>query len=121
MEPSFGRQALILYRQIMRIHKEKLPGHFKDLGNTYVRDEFKRHRSGSTTPEQWKQFLGEWQKYVGMLSGTADLPEGSGDIPDDILLNMNEEQKQRLEMLKSEALKAGESLLSGMPDTDKAR
>lgn len=105
----------------MRIHKDKLPGHFRDLGNTYVRDEFKRHRRGTTTPEQWKQFLGEWQKYAGMLSGTADTPGGSGDIPEDLLLHMNEEQKQRLELLKSEALKAGESLLAGLRDNDRDR
>jgi Complex1_LYR-like len=107
---------LHLYRQIMRIHKDKLPGPFKELGNTYVRDEFRRHRTATTTPEQWKQFIGEWQKYADMLAGTADLPGASGSISDDVLLHMNAEQKQRLDMLKSEALKAGESLLTGRPD-----
>lgn len=95
----------------MRIHRDKLPGPFRELGNTYVRDEFRRHRQGSTTPQQWTLFFEEWQKYAGMLAGTADLPGESGDIPDDMLHHLNEEQKHRLELLKLEAQKAGASLM----------
>lgn len=95
----------------MRIHRDKLPGPFRELGNTYVRDEFRRHRQGSTTSQQWALFFEEWQKYASMLAGTADLSRERGDIPEDMLHHLNEEQKQRLELLKVEAMKAGESLM----------
>ncbi len=112
---SNRRQVLALYRQVLQIHRDKLPGPLRQLGNTYVRDEFKRHRDAKTTPEQWRQFFSEWEKYAGMLSGQADLPGGSGDIPDEVLLSMNEEQKERLKLLELEAAKARDAMLATPP------
>jgi hypothetical protein len=107
------RALLLLYRRIMRTHRAVLPGPLRAMGNTYARDEFRRHRDAKTTPGQWAAFYQEWQRYLSMLQGTADLPRASGDIPDDVLTGLNEEQKQQLERLREEAARAREEILSG--------
>ena len=50
-----------------------------------------------------------------MLHGTADLPEGSGDIPEDVLQSLNAEQKAQLARLQDEAARAREEILAGAP------
>ena len=112
MAPSkkLGRQLLHLYRQILKVHREKLPLPLQDLGNSYARDEFRRHRDEPTTEQQWAIFKAEWRKYVAMLSGEADMVV-SGDIPADIIANMTPEQKIRLQVLEEEARKSLASVL----------
>lgn len=104
---------LQLYRQILRAHASVLPPPLRSMGDAYAREEFRRHRDAKTTPVQWKAFVQEWQRYLGMLQGTADLPEGSGHIPNDVLQSLNEEQKQQLARLREEAARAREEILSG--------
>ena len=118
MAPSkkLGRQLLHLYRQILRVHQEKLPLPLQDLGNSYARDEFRRHRDEPTTEQQWAIFRAEWRKYVAMLSGEADMTV-SGDIPEDVVAHMTSEQKIRLQVLEEEARK---SLASVLKDTSPA-
>lgn len=114
MPPSekFGRQLLQLYRQIRKVHREKLPLPLQDLGNSYACDEFRRHRDEKTSEQQWAIFAAEWRKYVAMLSGEADMVV-SGDIPQEVLDHMSPEQKNRLKLLEEEARKA----LSGVLDS----
>ena len=107
------RALLLLYRRIMRTHRALLPGPLRAMGNTYARDEFRRHRDAKTTPAQWRAFHQEWQRYLSMLQGTADLPGATGDIPEDVLAGLTAEQKARLEVLKEEAARAREEILSG--------
>jgi hypothetical protein len=38
-----GVSALRLYRSILKEHQKKLPPMFRELGDNYVREEFKRH------------------------------------------------------------------------------
>lgn len=83
------------------------------MGDTYAKDEFRRHRDAKTTPAQWKAFTEEWQRYLSMLQGTADLPHSSGDIPDDVLNSLNADQQQQLARLREEAARAREEILSG--------
>ena len=85
------------------------------MGDTYARDEFRRHWKPQTTKSQWQAFVQEWQRYLSMLQGHADLPEQSGDIPENVLDSLNEEQKAQLARLKEEAVKAREAILSGKP------
>lgn len=112
MAPSkkFGVQLLHLYRQIRKVHKAKLPLPLQDLGNSYAKDEFKRHRDEPTTEQQWVIFRAEWNKYVAMISGEADLVV-TGDIPQGVLDNMTQEQKIRLKILEEEARKALDNVL----------
>ena len=107
---QLGVQLVHLYRHIIRLHKAKLPLPLQDLGNTYVRDEFRRHRDEQTTEQQWAIFRAEWLKYVAMISGEADMVV-SGDISEEVLQNMTQEQKIRLKVLEEEARKALDNVL----------
>ena len=112
MPPSkrLGPQLVSLYRRILEVHRSKLPLPLQDLGNSYARDEFRRHREEQTTEQQWAIFAAEWRKYVAMLSGEADMSP-SGDIPKDVLDHMTQEQKLRLHILEEEAKKAISNVL----------
>lgn len=46
-----------LYKMIFRLHKS-LPKDMRELGDKYVRNEFKLHKTA--TPEYTKTFLAEW-------------------------------------------------------------
>lgn len=98
-----------LYRQVMRVHRAKLPPPLCVLGNSYAQEEFRRHLKGNTTAAQWKEFGQQWQRYTAMLVGEADLEDSSGEIPDDMLRSMNDEQRAQLEKLKA----AAEELVKG--------
>uniref|UniRef100_A0A8D0H9B7 Succinate dehydrogenase assembly factor 3 n=1 Tax=Sphenodon punctatus TaxID=8508 RepID=A0A8D0H9B7_SPHPU len=47
-----------LYRQILQLH-QALPLELKALGDQYVKDEFRRHKSVS--PAEAQHFLQEWE------------------------------------------------------------
>lgn len=107
------RRVLTLYRRILRTHRTMLPGPLRAMGDAYARDEFRRHRDAKTTPAQWRAFVQEWQRYLGMLQGTADLPGASGDIPEHVLAGLSAQQQQQLARLREEAARAREEILSG--------
>ena len=65
--------VLSLFRQILRLHRDKLPPPMRAMGDTYVKDEFAKHLQGKTSEAQWAVFMQEWQRYHAMLSGAADL------------------------------------------------
>ena len=46
-----------LYKMIFQLHKS-MPVELRDMGNTYVRSEFKRHKTAA--PEHVKPFMVEW-------------------------------------------------------------
>lgn len=46
-----------LYKIIFQLHKS-MPTELRDMGNAYVRSEFKLHKNAS--PEHSKTFLTEW-------------------------------------------------------------
>jgi len=50
--------VLSTYRRLLRLHK-KLPGEMQAVGNEFVRQEFKRHKSASE--EHAKKFLEGWK------------------------------------------------------------
>lgn len=60
-EKIFGAQhrltVLRLYKTILRLH-QSLPHELKELGNQYVRDEFRRHKTAQ--PEFVTNFMVEW-------------------------------------------------------------
>lgn len=112
---AWHRGLLQLYRQILRAHASVLPPPLRVMGNSYAKEEFRRHRDAKTTPAQWSAFVQEWQRYLSMLRGNADLPEGSGDIPEDVLQSLSAEQKAQLARLQEEAARAREEILSGAP------
>lgn len=74
-----------VYRQVLRVHREKLPGPLRSLGDAYVRNEVQSHLKAKTTAAQWKTFDTEWRSYLQMMNGqggSTHLPpglDGAGD------------------------------------------
>lgn len=58
-------QALQLYRTILRVHRQ-LPKEFKELGNLYVKTEFKAHKS-VTDKAVIMEFLYRWTEYKNSI------------------------------------------------------
>lgn len=108
------KQLVALYRQILRAHRDKLPGPLRALGDSYAGEEFRRHLKAKTTPKQWDEFGRQWYNYVSMLNGTADLEERSGDIPEDVQQQLTAEQRDQLAKLQQAAVE----LATGGPSTD---
>lgn len=103
------KDVLGLYRAVLRCHAQRLPPPMRSMGDSYARDEFRRHRDAKppTTEAQWSEFVLEWTRYVRMLEGQADSPGFSGSMDDSVLKRMSPEQQLRLNLLKEEAEKLG--------------
>jgi hypothetical protein len=116
-----GREAaLSLYRALLRAHAKHLPTDMRQLGDAYVKAEFRRLKA-VTKSSHWEQFFNEWNSYLehvqmapqaSMASGTTasilgdrNAIEFGKDLPKGIQLS--EEQLWQLEKLKEEAIKAG--------------
>lgn len=121
---------LFLYRSLLRAHQKCLPTQMKQLGDAYVKSEFKLHLQKTVKPEQMEAFLSEWKAYLHQIETTARaveqhaVTEGppvesqqnsnssnsnskarvfrfGADLPSQVALT--EEQKVQLEKLKEEA------------------
>jgi hypothetical protein len=94
----------------------------KELGNTYIKSEFRLHKSAK--PEQAEQFFQEWEKYREQILSTARAHDSrsSGSLDDssktssavfdfgmDLSLDveLSEEQREQLKQLREEATRAG--------------
>ncbi|XP_037685069.1 succinate dehydrogenase assembly factor 3, mitochondrial-like [Choloepus didactylus] len=58
-----------LYHSILLLHRV-LPPDLKSLGDQYVKDEFRRHKTVSSA--EAKRFLQEWEAYAAMLRQQAN-------------------------------------------------
>lgn len=113
-------RALALYRAVLGAHKKHLPPAMRSLGDTYVKSEFRLHKSAK--PELAAQFLDEWTNYLDQILLTSRAQESSltagsledkgerlfsfgADLPPDV--ELSEEQMAQLEKLRDEARKAG--------------
>ncbi|KAL4909209.1 succinate dehydrogenase assembly factor 3, mitochondrial [Aspergillus multicolor] len=63
-----------LYRRILRVHRRKLDPEMRILGDSYVKSEFRAHRS-TENPLHIIGFLTEWQLYAQKLEGDAWIGE----------------------------------------------
>ncbi|CAF0777057.1 unnamed protein product [Brachionus calyciflorus] len=85
-----------LYKIIFRLHKS-LPGELKQIGDSYVRHEFKLHKNAN--PEQTSLFMNEWANYVQILMKQVN-PKFKQKIGQDLgeskLNNFNENQVRQL-------------------------
>ncbi|KAL2870763.1 succinate dehydrogenase assembly factor 3 [Aspergillus lucknowensis] len=63
-----------LYRRILRVHRKKLDPEMRILGDSYVKSEFRAHRS-TDNPLHIIGFLTEWQLYAQKLEGDAWIGE----------------------------------------------
>nr|XP_057903120.1 succinate dehydrogenase assembly factor 3, mitochondrial [Doryrhamphus excisus] len=63
-----------LYKRILVLHR-LMPIHLRALGDQYVKEEFRRHKTAS--PQQADNFMTEWQNYKDILQ--SQILESSGD------------------------------------------
>jgi len=64
-ELNHVRKVRLLYKTILRLHRG-LPKELQELGQQYVRDEFRRHKN--CNPKEAQTFMLEWTKYTLTLS-----------------------------------------------------
>ncbi|XP_015604622.1 succinate dehydrogenase assembly factor 3, mitochondrial [Cephus cinctus] len=60
----------LLYKTIMKLHRG-LPMEIQPLGNNYVRDEFRRHKT--CNPAEAQIFMTEWANYAMTLADQLGL------------------------------------------------
>lgn len=127
-----GNRALSLYRNILRSHSKNLPTELRQLGDAYVKSEFRLFRN-VTESTQLDSFFSEWDIYLERIKFTADqsksmsmiysddddddkqknskdsLPKFSygADLRQDDLQKLEEEKMLQLEKLKEEATNLG--------------
>ncbi|XP_035536864.1 succinate dehydrogenase assembly factor 3, mitochondrial [Morone saxatilis] len=99
-----------LYKRILVLHRF-LPIDLRALGDQYVKDEFRRHKSAS--PEEVKSFMAEWENYKATLQ--TQVLESAGerlgsvkfgaDLSEMTLSNFQEEQIGQLYELMLESTK----------------
>lgn len=61
---SHRQKVRLLYKTILRLHRG-LPKELQELGQTYVRDEFHKHKNCS--PKEIKIFMLEWSVSINLL------------------------------------------------------
>ena len=103
MKHVMANKATVLYRTILRQHRLKLPAEMRALGDRYVKDEFRQHRSANA--EFLPRFFGEWEKYATHLQQKAGNADGYGKPIGEAVRNMTEEQKAMLAKLAEETRK----------------
>ncbi|XP_044028315.1 succinate dehydrogenase assembly factor 3, mitochondrial [Siniperca chuatsi] len=99
-----------LYKRILVLHRF-LPIDLRALGDHYVKDEFRRHKSAS--PKEVKNFMTEWENYKDTLQ--TQVLESAGerlrsvkfgvDLSEGKLSNFQEEQIGQLYELMLESTK----------------
>ncbi|XP_043257564.1 succinate dehydrogenase assembly factor 3, mitochondrial [Colletes gigas] len=67
---SHVQRVRMLYKTILRLHRG-LPIEIQSLGTTYVRDEFRRHKTCNEA--EATIFLNEWTEYALMLADQLGL------------------------------------------------
>ncbi|CAD7690438.1 succinate dehydrogenase assembly factor 3, mitochondrial [Vulpes vulpes] len=99
-----------LYRRILLLHRA-LPPDLKTLGDLYVKDEFRRHKTVGSDEAQ--RFLREWEVYASVLwqqtnenrqNSTEKVCFGAA-LPEEKLNDFRDEQIGQLQELMQEATK----------------
>ncbi|KAG2439640.1 hypothetical protein HXX76_004991 [Chlamydomonas incerta] len=91
-----------LFRDVMKLHRERLPPPMRDLGDSYARAEFRSHLRGKTTMEQWKQFVREWQVYLATLRGDEQAAASAEANVARVFELMSDDQRKRVDLLQKE-------------------
>ena len=100
--------SLRLYRALLRSHRAVLPVVMRDLGDSYVREEFKRHKSAQ--PQHLNAFFREWLGYLTQMNSQGQGSYGA-HLPEEYLSTLSTEQKQMIDQLRKETQRAAEVTL----------
>ena len=102
---SFTRKrALTLYRSILRQHRLKLPLMMRDIGDKYVRNEFKLHKNVNKL-ENLNQFFTAWDGYLSGLNRKAYDQRIGNHLRVNDVKALSPEQMHKLQELKHETEK----------------
>merc|ERR1712209_123602 len=102
------QKVLLLYKSCLKLHRG-LPLHLKAIGDTYVKDEFRRHKKADTA--QTAIFMEAWAKYAIQLTnqlgkrGVHTAQPIGENMPSTALENFTDEQIAQLYELHVEATK----------------
>ncbi|KAM9435012.1 succinate dehydrogenase assembly factor 3, mitochondrial [Clarias gariepinus] len=106
--PGHVSMVRALYKRILILHRF-MPLDLRALGDQYVKEEFRRHRSAS--PEQVQHFMKEWENYRDTLQ-TQVLEVAGGekmvfgaDLSEKQLRDFQDEQVGQLYELMLESTK----------------
>uniref|UniRef100_A0A914PQD7 Succinate dehydrogenase assembly factor 3 n=1 Tax=Panagrolaimus davidi TaxID=227884 RepID=A0A914PQD7_9BILA len=114
--PNVSRFPLILYKRILRLHYGLPTKEMRIMGDSYVKDEFRRHKNA--TREHALHFLKEWTDYCMTLSkqlSTKGIAKNRGigrDLDSSAIESLDEQKLLQLYELKVEAdkWKSGERI-----------
>lgn len=106
--------ALSLYQAILRAHRLVLDPIMRDMGDTYVRDEFKRHKTA--TPQFLQPFFEQWLQYLADLKQMSQQQQGDAqgqqqqvrigrDLTPSEQQALSDEQSKQLSELQRESQK----------------
>mmetsp|Transcript_53736 Transcript_53736/g.143783 ORF Transcript_53736/g.143783 Transcript_53736/m.143783 type:complete len:102 (-) Transcript_53736:64-369(-) len=87
-------ETMQLFREIMRLHRTKLPTAMRSLGDTYVRKEFRVHCKADVKPAHLQMFTREWQNYVQHISMQATVK--GEELSEEQRQKLNSDQQQKL-------------------------
>ncbi|XP_030358377.1 succinate dehydrogenase assembly factor 3, mitochondrial [Strigops habroptila] len=99
-----------LYRRILLLHRA-LPAALRELGDRYVKEEFRKHKAAG--PAEAQRFLREWENYAAMIQqqineGKQNLREKTVygvQLTEEKLNDFRDEQIGQLKELMDEATK----------------
>ena len=93
--------TLSLYRRILRAHEHFLPQEQRELGDAYVKTEFRLHRGASS--EFLAQFERQWRDYLTLVTKSSHESLGRELTPTEVAA-LSDEQKVQLLRIKEEAV-----------------
>ncbi|KAF6086775.1 succinate dehydrogenase complex assembly factor 3 [Phyllostomus discolor] len=110
MPAAHASRVRALYRRILLLHRV-LPPDLKALGDQYVKDEFRRHKTVGS--EEARRFLQEWEAYAAVLwqqskenrQNSTEKPCFGIALPEEKLNDFRDEQIGQLQELMREATK----------------
>lgn len=72
---------MTLYRNLMKLQLRKVPEDLRELGDLYIKQEFRLHLD-KANEDQMTKFLMGWQQYETMLTNQLDYSRSTKQMKD---------------------------------------
>ena len=121
---SAKHKVVSLYRQVLRLHRQKLPAAQRSIGDQYAKKEFRAHQILDEESEFHGGFVAAWKDYCMELHQFRPMEGAKGWSKDNIreqatlgrdldpseMDSLSAEQKEQLGLLKESAKEARDKL-----------
>ena len=97
---SARESALALYRGILRLHRTRLPALHRELGDKYIKAEFRSHRSAKES--FLPGFYQAWEQYAEGLRNQSPVNGFGAPLEGETIRTMSDEQRSMLAKLAQE-------------------